>query len=105
MIELTDILIMMVFIPFCMLWWNAQGVKQIALTATRLHCKKMDLQLLDDVVSLKGFWLKRNNQNRLQLWRSYNFEFTSTGDERYTGRIMLLGLRVENIELEPHRLN
>ena len=105
MINLSDIAIAMVFVPFCLLWWNAQGVKQAALAATRRYCKKMEVQLLDDVVSLRGFWFKRNKRGALQLWRSYNFEFTATGDERYGGQIVLIGRQIESIELAPHRLN
>ena len=105
MYTLSDILVFAGFLSFAMLWWNAQGAKQRALESTRAYCKRMDLQLLDDVVALRGFWFKRDRGGRLHLWRSYNFEFSSTGSERYQGRIILLGFSVESIELEPHRLH
>lgn len=105
MFDLSDVLVFFIFVVFCMLWWNAQGVKPIALAATKNYCKKMDLQLLDEGVALKGFWFKRNSQGRVCLWRSYHFEFASTGDERYSGIIVLLGRSVESIKLDPHRLN
>jgi len=105
MIDLSDIMIATLFTAFIMLWWNAQGVKQIALDATRRHCKKMDILLLDDGLVLKGFWLKRDQRGNLRLWRSYTFEFSSTGHERYSGQITLLGRFIEDIHLEPHRLN
>jgi Protein of unknown function (DUF3301) len=79
MFDLSDVFIFSLFIAFLMLWWNAQGIKQTALNATKSYCKKMDVQLLDDGVALHGFWLKRNRSGNLCLWRSYNFEFTSTG--------------------------
>lgn len=105
MFELSDLLICVCVAAFLMLWWNAQGVKQTALSATRRHCKKMDVMLLDDSVALRGFWLKRDQSGKLHIWRSYNFEFSSTGHERYTGQIILLGLRVESIDLQPYRIN
>lgn len=105
MLELTDILVFSLIAVFLMLGWNAQGVKQIALSATKAHCKKMDVLLLDDGIALRGFWIKRNRAGKLCLWRSYDFEFTSTGDERYAGTIILLGRMVEDIQLQPHRLN
>ena len=104
MFDLNDVLVFSVFIAFCMLWWNAQGIKQIALKATKDHCKKVDVQLLDDGVVLHGFWLKRDTRGSMRLWRSYNFEFTSTGNERYNGRVTLLGRFVEEIHLDPHRI-
>ena len=105
MLELGDLLIFILVAAFLMLWWNAQGAKQAALVATRRHCKKMDVMLLDDSVALRGFWLKRDRKGSLRIWRSYTFEFSSTGHERYAGQIVLLGLGVENILMEPYRIN
>lgn len=105
MIQLTDLLWMMLLFSFLWLWWNAQGVKQIALAATRSYCQKADVQLLDDGLVLRGFWLKRDDKGRVRLWRSYDFEFSSTGEERYSGRIIMLGRTVESIRMEPYRLH
>lgn len=105
MLELSDVAFAAVFITFCMLWWNAQGIKHIALKASKDYCQKMEVQLLDEGVVLRGFWLKRDPRGNMCLWRSYLFEFTSTGNERYQGRIVMLGRYVEKIQLDPHRLN
>jgi hypothetical protein len=104
-VSLADVLLLFLF--FVLVWhlWHAQGIKQQALLAVREYCEQMDVQLLDDGIVLRGFWLKRNPRGQLQIWRSYLFEFSSTGDERYQGRIMLLGSVVESIELQPHRLH
>jgi hypothetical protein len=63
------------------------------------------VQLLDDSVVLRGFWLQRDPRGALRVRRSYLFEFTSTGNERYHGCTVMLGRRVETIQLAPHRLN
>lgn len=86
-------------------WWQSQKVKEIALTHTRRKCRELDLQLLDDNINLRGFWLKRDGNGRLKIWRSYNFEFSSTGDERYPGKVVMLGNQLTNLELAPHRLH
>jgi hypothetical protein len=39
------------------------------------------------------------------VWRRFLFDFTSTGEERYTGRIIMLGQRIQHMELEPHRFS
>ena len=80
-------------------------MKELALRATKKYCKDMDVELLDDTVVLRGFWLKRDSGSHIRMWRSFDFEFTTTGDERYPGRIVLLGQTIENIQLAPHRLN
>lgn len=86
-------------------WWQSQQVKEIALSYTRAHCKELDLQFLDDSISLRGLWLKRDEQGRIRFWRSYNFEFSSTGDERYTGKVVTLGSQVIALHLQPHRMH
>jgi len=85
-------------------WWRAKGVKEIATEVIKRHCKEMDVQLLDDSVVLRGYWFKRNAEGRLRAWRAYNFEFTSTGVDRFNGRIVLLGTQVLDVQLEPHRV-
>ncbi len=101
--ELTDLLWLIAALLFMQYWWSAKGIKEIALTATRKHCKQLQLQLLDDSIALRGLWLKRDRDGRIRCWRSYNFDFSSTGEDRYQGRIILLGRRIETIDLETHR--
>lgn len=105
MFSLGDVFIAFLFASVLLVWWNAQGANQIARQATRAYCEQQGVQLLDDAVALRGFWVKRDDRGRLLPWRSYNFEFTSTGNERYRGRVMLLGRKVEQFQLDPHRLN
>ncbi len=85
-------------------WSNSLAARELALTAVRNHCRKMGLQLLDDYVALNGIWPKRNAQGRIRAWRSYLFEFSVTGHERYNGKIILLGTTIERIHLDPYRI-
>lgn len=103
--ELGDLLWLVALAVGAALWWHAHAVKELAFRATRDYCRNMEVQLLDDSVALRGFWLQRDAGGTLRVRRSYLFEFTSTGDERYHGCIVMLGCRVETIQLAPHRLN
>jgi len=103
--SLVDLALFFGFIAFSAYWWQAQGIKQIALQAVIDYCQQVDVQLLDQSIVLKGFWVKRDRQGNPHLWRSYLFEFTSTGERRYQGRIILLGTNIERIELETHKLH
>jgi len=85
-------------------WFKSQQVKEIALAATRAHCAKMEVQMLDDYIAANGISLAKDKNGRLQVRRSFAFEFSSTGDERYNGRIEMLGHRVESIYMEPYRI-
>lgn len=104
-ISLADLFWIFIFILVVVHLWNAQGIKQLAHIAVKKHCDEMDVQLLDEGIVLRGFWLKRNARGSVRIWRSYHFEFSSTGDERYQGSIVLLGDEVEAVQLQAHRMH
>ncbi len=85
-------------------WSNAMKARAIAFIAVNVHCQKMDVQLLDEYVALIGIWPKRDDDGKIKAWRSYQFEFTSTGDERYNGKVVMMGDKVLSIQLEPYRI-
>ena len=85
-----------------MLWYNLRGIKEVALRAAREHCETMDVQFLDDVVTLKNLWVKKNSQGKTQLWVSYQFEFSPDGEQVFDGIVILLGEAVLRVELEVH---
>ena len=85
-------------------WFNAQKTKEIALATARDHCLTMEVQMLDDYVALNGIRLKRGPLGKIQLQRSFLFEFSSTGNERYNGTVLMLGRRVESVDMEPYRI-
>jgi hypothetical protein len=85
-------------------WFNAQKAKEIALGTASAHCLAMEVQMLDGYVALNGIGLKRNKTGKIQLQRSFLFEFSSTGNERYNGTVLMLGRRVESIYMDPYRI-
>ena len=85
-------------------WVNAQKAKEIALGTAKDHCLAMEVQMLDDYVALNGIRLKIDKLRKMQIQRSFLFEFSSTGYERYQGTVLMLGRRVESIYMEPYRI-
>lgn len=86
------------------IWWHGQGVKSYALKRVKTYCNQYDLQLLDETLVLRRFWLARNERGSLAARRQFNFEFTSTGEYRYAGKLVLLGYKVISIEVESHHM-
>ena len=103
-LELADLFWLTLIVLLLLHWWQSLKVKEIALKAASRHCQELDLQLLDQSVYLRGIWLKRDDNGKIRIWRSYLFEFTATGEDRARGRIVLLGVRVTGITLEAHRI-
>ena len=105
MFDLGDAFLIILFASAVAWWWRGYAVKEVALQATRAHCREMQVQLLDESVVMCGLWFRRDAGGSLRVRRSFEFEFTSTGDERYHGCTVTLGPRVESIQLQPHRLS
>jgi hypothetical protein len=104
MIDLVDVAFLLAFGLILYLGWLGVQAREHAYALVARHCRAKGLLLLDQSVSFKAAWLKRDSNGHVRFWRSYKFEFSSTGNERYHGLIVLLGRSVESIELEPYRL-
>jgi len=101
---LSHIFILLACLAVAMYFFSELHVREIALKAARLHSDELNVQLLDQSVGIHRVWLKRGRDNRLHIWRNYQFEFTSTGDERYKGHVITLGEQVETVQLQVHKV-
>lgn len=86
----------------CAWLWHAHGIHEHALRLVRQACLREDVLLLDDNVAFRRLRLQRDRSGRLRLAREYSFEFTVTGEQRHSGRLLLLGRTPAQIELAPH---
>ena len=85
-------------------WIDSLRARERALAAGRSACKRYGVQLLDETVQFAQLRLARDDEGRLRLRRSYTFEFSDTGDNRRHGAIVMLGGELQDMQLEPHRL-
>ncbi len=102
---LDDLILIALLLAVTLYWFNGQQAKEVALKAVRVHCLNLDVQMLDEYVALSSIRLKRDHTGKMRLWRTFLFEFSSTGDERYNGICMMQGRRVESIQMEPYRFD
>jgi len=86
-------------------WMDATRAKDIAREAGRSACKQAEVQFLDDTVAVKKTWLRRNKAGSIEICRLYFFEFARTGAQRYYGRVVLLGMRIGEVEMDAFRLD
>ena len=83
-------------------WWQSDKVKHRALAQVVRYCRGQNLQLLDQTLVLKGVWPVRDEQGSLTIRRKYSFEFTSTGEARYHGWLILHGTVLHRLELDAY---
>jgi hypothetical protein len=105
MFDIHSVLWLTLFILVIYYWHGALKVKERAFAAAQQHCTEMDVQLLDESVYLRRLWFKRNSLGQLSLWRAFYFECTVTGADRYFGRVIMLGAKITEVQLDPHRLH
>jgi hypothetical protein len=101
---LNDIILIVLMCLLYGYWLSSQKAKEIALKTAIAYCCSIDVQMLDDYVALSSLSLKRNRLWKFQLQRSFVFEFSSTGNERYNGKILMTGRRVDSIYMDPYRI-
>jgi len=82
---------------------NHINISRFASRAAKRHCEQHNLQLLDQNVVLKRLWLRRSSQQLFAIERTYRFEFSSIGDHRYGGKLVLLSKRLDHIELDVYK--
>lgn len=100
---MQELLLIAVLLFIIWYWWQTMQCKEIARQAGSQTCRKNDVQFLDDTVEFKKAWLRRNESGRLQWCRLFFFEFSSDGAQRYQGRIIMLGKRVQEVEMDAYR--
>jgi Protein of unknown function (DUF3301) len=101
---IDDIIFISLLLCAFLYWTTAQKVKEIALRATEDYCFAMEVQMLDAYIALNKLGFERDNLGKMQIRRLFTFEFSSTGYERYSGTIIMLGNKVKSIVMEPYRL-
>jgi hypothetical protein len=101
---LSDVFIVLVLMLIAWLWWLDRGLKQTAYKRCKQYCEDANLQLLDDNIQIMTTRLKKNSRGQWRLYRCFAFEFTSTQEQRYHGKLEMIGKVITNIELDPYRI-
>jgi len=101
----TDIVLLFLLLAGFLYWWSASRGKDYARQVGRRTCEAEGVQFLDDTVVLTRIALRRGADDRPAIYREYRFEFSSEGDRRYHGEIVLLGRILQRVTLEPYRIS
>lgn len=104
MLDLGLIAWLTLFTALVVFWWHSDAVKNEALKLVDSYCKRLGLQLLDQSMVINSVWPATDQSGTYRLKRKYRFEFTSTGEQRYRGSIVMIGRNQHSIKLDPHVL-
>ncbi len=84
-------------------WYDSMRARERAVHAGRAACDREGLQFLDETVLCTRTRPTRDADGRVTLRRVYAFEFSDDGRRRRGGSIVMVGARLESLELEPFR--
>lgn len=82
-------------------WYDSMRARERAVHAGRSACERDGLQFLDETVLCTRTRPARDAEGRVTLRRVYVFEFSDDGQRRRAGSIVIVGDRLESLELEP----
>jgi hypothetical protein len=85
-------------------WLDSLRARERAVRAGRAACQRYELQFLDETVSFTKLRLARDQEGQLKIARTYTFEFSDTGNNRRHGAIVMLGGQLQDLQLEPYRV-
>lgn len=105
MTSATDLILFFFLLTLFIYWLSAIRAKELATQQAKSACEKVQVEFLDETVSIKKVRLRRNLHGHMVFYREYQFEFTSTGEHRYKGRVALLGKFLLTTEMEPYQIN
>jgi hypothetical protein len=80
-------------------WFTNLKAREAAVIAARAACESEGLLLLDETVLLGKLRPMRDGEGRMRLRRTYEFEYSDTGDNRRRGSVVLLGGEVEFLNI------
>ena len=89
-----EIIVVVLLAALGWFWLASLRVREAAVKAARVACESEGLMLLDDTVAIRAVKLARNAEGHVRLQRSYDFEYSDTGDNRRRGSVVLLGTEV-----------
>lgn len=92
---MPSLILLMIAAAFAYGWWNAaRAASEHAIDVGRAACRAAGVQLLDQTVHAVAWKLRRRDDGRLGLERSFRFEYSHDGTDRQRGRMVFHGERL-----------
>lgn len=100
MFSLVDLLWLILVFAAGMTWLRHDSFRRRALALAREACDRADVQLLDETVGLRRVRLVRDDRGWPSLRRSFVFEFSRSGTDRYRGVVRFTGNHADKVDLD-----
>ncbi|VAX12415.1 hypothetical protein MNBD_GAMMA24-2406 [hydrothermal vent metagenome] len=99
---MDSLILIIILFAIIFFWWDSVGVKEKARETGHQYCRQAEVQFLDDTVELVRLRVRRNYRGQLCFYRTYRFEFSSTGAARFQGMIYMLGRVSDKVQMQAY---
>lgn len=82
-------------------FWRIRSISEKTGQYLNTYCQQNGLQLIS--VARKSSWFSFKS-GKLDWLSTYEFEFSSNGENAYKGKVTLIGLKVLETELPPYQI-
>ncbi len=96
---MLELFALFIFLAAGWFWLDSLRARDFALDGARKACEAEGVQLLDWTVAMKRIRLGRDDEGRRGLQRTYEFEFSDTGNNRIEGSITVIGRQLLALNL------
>jgi hypothetical protein len=97
---LMDPVLWLLFLGLVVWCWQSNlRYREYSIIQCRKICNEMNMQLLDQTVSLSSIRIRKDKDGKFKPLLEYNFEVSIDGVSRCNGYVILLGLRVIYTEI------
>ena len=79
------------------LWFEIFKAREQVIKRCQQVCREADLQFLDQTVAVISVKFRIGRNNRLELHRTYQFEYSENGVDRYKAYVDMLNNRIISI--------
>ncbi len=80
-------------------WLDSMRMREAAVRIGADACQRHDVQFLDDTVSLYRLGLYRDRRGHVRIRRTYQFDFSESGENRRQAYIVMLGAQLEVLQM------
>ncbi|MGB2078681.1 MAG: DUF3301 domain-containing protein [Vibrio sp.] len=98
---LIDLLLILVVVLVCALFWQQRKQSELARKAIEQKCNALSLQLLSTSLHRYSFRLPNG---KFGFHAMYQFEFSVTGDDYYQARLLMQHGYPKQFFIPPYRL-
>ncbi|MCF2948357.1 DUF3301 domain-containing protein [Paraglaciecola aquimarina] len=99
--NIYDLIVLIIIVLLIAMFWRYRATSEAVKIYLEKYCEQRNLQL----ISVARHKTKVSSyRGKLDFKSEYSFEFSGNGEDSYQGQVIMIGLKVLDIELPAYRV-